>query len=199
MLAVVGEVMGLLELEELCQGLLFALREAVPSDYCAMNEVPAEAPTAVSLTDPPVSPDLHVAFARYGPQNPLVQHFQRTRDGRPMRLSDVTTRRELHELELYREIYKPMGVEYQLAFTLPSLSDRVLGVALEPLPARLHRRRAGAADAGSALPDPGLPQCPGLHPDQQRRRPLDRRGRPHGPGADPAPSRGSAPSRDGAL
>ena len=37
---------------------------------------------------------------------------------------------ELHRLALYRELYKPLGVEHQLAFMLPAAPDRVLGVAL---------------------------------------------------------------------
>jgi DNA-binding CsgD family transcriptional regulator len=84
----------------------------------------------VSLTDPPVPPEIHEAFARYGAQNPLVERYLRTRDGRAVRLSDVVTRRDLHRLDLYREVYRPLGVEYQMAFTLPSSSQRVLGVAL---------------------------------------------------------------------
>ena len=54
----------------------------------------------------------------------------RTRDGRALRFSDLVTRRELHRLELYRKVYLPLGVEYQIAFTLPSAAQRVLGIAL---------------------------------------------------------------------
>jgi DNA-binding CsgD family transcriptional regulator len=73
---------------------------------------------------------MHVAFARYGAENPLVQYHMRTHDGRATRFSDVVTRRELHRLELYRQVYRPLGVEYQIAFTLPSAAQRVLGIAL---------------------------------------------------------------------
>ncbi|HEY1478887.1 MAG TPA: helix-turn-helix transcriptional regulator [Gaiellales bacterium] len=129
-LSMVGEVMGLLDLEELCGGLLRALREEIPAEWCALNELPVDLPRTVSLTDPPVPPEIHEAFARYGAQNPLVERYLRTRDGRAVRLSDVVTRRDLHRLDLYREVYRPLGVEYQMAFTLPSSSQRVLGVAL---------------------------------------------------------------------
>jgi DNA-binding CsgD family transcriptional regulator len=129
-LALVGEVMGLLDLDELCSGLLRALREAVPSEWSALNELPADLPRTVSLTEPPVPLEIHEAFARYGAQNPLVVRYLATRDGRATRLSDVVTRRQLHRLDLYREVYRPLGVEYQMAFTLPSSSQRVLGVAL---------------------------------------------------------------------
>lgn len=129
-LALVGEVMGLLDLEELCAGLLRALREAIPAEWCALNEVPADLPHTVSITDPPAPPEMHVAFARYGPENPLVQYYMQTRDGRAMRISDLVTRRELYRLDVYREVYLPLGVEYQIAITLPSAAQRVLGIAL---------------------------------------------------------------------
>jgi DNA-binding CsgD family transcriptional regulator len=130
LLALIGEVMGLLDLDEFCHQLLAALRDAVPADWCAMNELPADPPHTLSLTDPPVPAALHVAFARYATQNPLVGHYLRTRDSRAIRFSDLITRRQLHQLDLYREVYEQLGVEYQIAFTLPSSSERVLGIAL---------------------------------------------------------------------
>jgi DNA-binding CsgD family transcriptional regulator len=129
-LVLLGEVIGLLDLDEFCRGLLVALREVVPADWCALNELPAALPHTVSLTDPPLPAALHVGFARYALQNPLVAHYLRTRDSRAIRFSDLITRRQLHQLDLYREVYKQLGVEYQIAFTLPSSSERVLGIAL---------------------------------------------------------------------
>jgi ATP/maltotriose-dependent transcriptional regulator MalT len=123
-------VIGLLDLEELCQGMLRALREAVPAEWCALNELPADLPHTISLTEPEVPRELHVAFARHALQNPLAAYYMRTMDGRAMRFSDLLTRRELHRLDLYREVYRPLGVEYQIAFTLPSSAHQVLGIAL---------------------------------------------------------------------
>lgn len=129
-LSLLGEVVGLLELDEFSYGLLCGLREAVPSEFCAIHELPADLPRTVSLTDPPVPPAIHSAFVRYAPQNPIAEYFLRTRDGRATRFSDLITRRELHKLDLYREVYEPLSVEYQIAFTLPSGAERILGVAL---------------------------------------------------------------------
>lgn len=129
-LTLIGEVTGLLELGELSHGLLRALREAVPAEFGAINELPADLPHTISITDPPQPPEVHHQFARYASQNPIADHFLRTRDGRATRFSDLVTRRELHRLELYQEVYRPLGVEYQIAFTLPSGAERILGVAL---------------------------------------------------------------------
>jgi len=129
-LKLVGEVMGCLDVEELSQMMVAVLREAVPSDWSALNELPADLPRTISITEPAVPAKMHALFARHGAQNPIVEHHLRSGDGRAIRFSDLVTRRELHRLDLYREVYQPLGVEYQIAFTLPSRSQRVLGIAL---------------------------------------------------------------------
>jgi DNA-binding CsgD family transcriptional regulator len=68
-------------------------------------------------------------FVRLGHQNPLVPLYQRTRDGRPYKWSDLITRRELHATELYQEAYKPMGVEYQVAICLPAPAELIIAIA----------------------------------------------------------------------
>lgn len=122
--------MGLLDLDELVNHLPRALREAVPADWCSINELPAELPRTISITDPPVPQELHQKFARYAHQNPLVQHFTNRGAGAAMRFSDLIDRRQLHQLELYREVYLPLGAEFQIAITLPSATSRLLGIAL---------------------------------------------------------------------
>ena len=129
-LALIGDVIGLLDIDELSHGLLHALRQAVPSDWCALNEVPANPPHSISLTDPLVPDAMHDVFARYAEQNPIADYFLRTREGRATRFSDLVTRDQLHRLDLYREVYRHLNVEYQIAFTLPSGAERILGIAL---------------------------------------------------------------------
>lgn len=129
-LSLIGELIGVLELDEFAHTLLYVLRAALPAEWCALNEVPADLPGTVSLTDPPVPVEIHETFARYAMQNPIAAHFIRTGEGRATRFSDLISRRELHELELYQQVYSPLNVEYQIAFTLPSTRERVLGVSL---------------------------------------------------------------------
>jgi len=134
-LLLVGELIDLVELGEFCNGLLQVLREVVPSDWSAINEVPADVPGAVSLTDPPMPAEMHDLFARLGEQNPIAAHFIRIGDGRATRMSDLVTRRQFHQSEIYRLLYSRLRVEYQIAFTLPSRAARILGVVLS----REHR------------------------------------------------------------
>jgi DNA-binding CsgD family transcriptional regulator len=42
----------------------------------------------------------------------------------------VTTQAELHQLDLYRQVYGPIKVEHQMAFTLPATPGRVIAIAL---------------------------------------------------------------------
>ena len=84
--------------------MLPGVRELVPCEIASYNEVDFGAETVVAAADPieAITPDAAEVFARIGEQNPLVTRYQETRDGRPYKWSDLITRRELHETELYR-------------------------------------------------------------------------------------------------
>ncbi len=129
-LRLAGEVYGLLELEEFRNGLLAALRHEIPSDFVSLNGIAPDPTLNWSLAQPAVPERYHEAFARFALQNPLAEWHLRTRDGRPLRFSDIITAEQLHATDLHREVYAQIGVEYQIAFTLPSPSERILAIAL---------------------------------------------------------------------
>jgi DNA-binding CsgD family transcriptional regulator len=129
-LRLVGEVSGLLELDEFCDGLFSALRAELPCTFISLNQVTPDPQLNWSVSEPPVPEQYHAAFYRFALQNPLAEWHLRTRDGRPLRFSDIVTADQLHASDLYREVYAPLGVEHQIAFTLPSPSQRILAIAL---------------------------------------------------------------------
>lgn len=129
-LTLVGELLGLLDLDELCQALLRTMREEFGADWCALHEVPADLPNTISMTDPAIPVEMHELFARYADQNPIAAYFLKTRDGRATRFSDLMTRGELHQLEIYKLIYGPLGIDCQIAMMLPSGAERILGLVL---------------------------------------------------------------------
>jgi len=138
LLELVSEVIGLLEIEELRSGLLAALHRAVPSKWASLNDVgPAG---VVALIDPPLDDRWLAPFAELVHENPIYQRWLRTQDGRAYRFSDVTSRQELESTRLFQEIYAPLGINHQIAFSLPSSPERVLAVVL-------HREHADFSDA----------------------------------------------------
>jgi DNA-binding CsgD family transcriptional regulator len=82
------------------------------------------------LAIPEIPPAQLEAFARLRHENPLVARYSETRDGRAYRFSDFVTQEQLRQLQVYREVYRPLRVEYQIAFTLPAAENRILGIAL---------------------------------------------------------------------
>jgi DNA-binding CsgD family transcriptional regulator len=130
LLELVGDICGLLDIEELRGGLLDAMHRALPSDYISLNELGPGPDDIVALIRPESAPDRFEAWARHAHENPLLRYYQRTQDGRAVRFSDFITNDELHGLALYAELYQPMGVEHQLAFTLPGAPRQVIAIAL---------------------------------------------------------------------
>jgi DNA-binding CsgD family transcriptional regulator len=129
LLELIGDVCGLLDIAELRSGLLASLHRVIPSEFVSINDIGPGPGEVVSVMEPD-APHLHARWVWHAHENPLLRHHQRTRDGRAYRFSDVIGRQELHALPLYREVYAPLGVEHQLAFTLPASPERVLAVAL---------------------------------------------------------------------
>ena len=129
-LALVGEVVGLLDVGEFRGALLGAVRAAVPCDWISLNDLAPEPEDTVVLIEPPFPPEAHEIYARHAFDNPLVARYQQTQDGRPYRFSDVATSEELHATELYRRFYRPLGLEHQIAFTMPHGPNRLLALAL---------------------------------------------------------------------
>jgi DNA-binding CsgD family transcriptional regulator len=129
LLGLVGDVCGMLDLEELRHGLLAALHRVLPSDYVSLNDVGPSPDRIVTIMQPDV-PELVSRWVTFAHENPLLRRYLQTLDGRAYRFSDVISREELHALPLYREVYLPLGVEHQLAFNLPASPDRVLAIAL---------------------------------------------------------------------
>jgi DNA-binding CsgD family transcriptional regulator len=150
LLELIGEVQGLLELEELQQGLLVALDRLMPSDWVSIN-VMGPAPDQIDAVAHPPLEDRHlIAFARHAYENPIAARFARTRDSRAYRFSDIVTQDELHALGLYRELYAELGIEFQIAFVVKTSSQHYVAIALS-------RRSADFTDEERALLDRARP------------------------------------------
>lgn len=132
MLDFVGELNSLEHPETFRAAVLPGIRELVPCEIATYNEVDFPGASMIAIEDPvgSLSEGAVDVFVRHGRQNPLVERYERTRDGRPYMWSDLITRRDLHRTDLYRDAYAAMSVEYQLAFCLPAPPELIIAFAL---------------------------------------------------------------------
>jgi DNA-binding CsgD family transcriptional regulator len=122
------------ELAEFRTGVLDLARELVPCESASYNElkpgIGGVGTVVVSEPDEWLTEQSVELFGRLAGENPLVAHYSRTGDGQPLRFSDFISRRRLHALTLYDELYRPLDVEHQIAFVLPSPPGEIVGIAL---------------------------------------------------------------------
>lgn len=127
-LELVGEAYNFEDLGEFRTGVIEVLNRVVPSDRIAYNEIaPGE---ALAVMIPEHEYGLMPRFAALSHENPLIERIRRTGDGRPYRISDVVDQATFHATALYQEFYRPMKIETQVAFSLPSRPQLLVGIAL---------------------------------------------------------------------
>ncbi len=109
------------------------VRSAVQSDVVTLNEVDPAKDRVVFLADPPTfvaSPDSTAILAALAHEHPLVRLFNETGDGSAHKISDVWTTEQFHASELYRRVYAPMRIEFQMSITLPAPRPIIVAIAL---------------------------------------------------------------------
>ena len=129
-LELAGEAHDAADVEDFRASVLPALRRLTRSDYASYNELDGSLRPVVTVVDPDISDEAMERWSRFAAENPLVGHYARTRDGRPLRWSDVTDVAAFRRTALFREFYAPLGLAHQIAFTLPGPPDFTIGVAL---------------------------------------------------------------------
>ncbi|WP_445151712.1 response regulator transcription factor [Baekduia sp. Peel2402] len=145
-LDLVGEAHDVEDLDEFRAVLLPALNRLLPADFAAYNELVDGGVPVATITDPVAPPSQLEAWARYAAQNPLYQRFMRTRDGRAYCFADVISRRDLERLDVYQEIFVPLGLRDQIAFTLPAPRFLTIGLAISRGGKEFGERERGMLD-----------------------------------------------------
>lgn len=59
-----------------------------------------------------------------------MAHYARTGDGQTLRISDFLSSRQFRQLGVYHELYRRLGVEYQMTAALQTLPPLVVALAL---------------------------------------------------------------------
>ena len=111
-----------------------ALPRLVPSDWLSYNEVDLRNPAGtLAILRPEGSRLFEQLFPRFqelAHQHPLITRQLQSLNFSVHKISDFLSRDDYHQLELYREVYRPLGVEYQIAATVWLNPDRVTAFAL---------------------------------------------------------------------
>ena len=122
------------DIDEFGPRVLEEVDRLIGSDLASFNEVdPVAGRAAVASWPISIAAAQVDAWERWSHQNPSLLHMLRRGDGSACRISDFLSRDELHALELYVHVFKPLGVEYQVAVGLPAPQPVVVGIALNRL------------------------------------------------------------------
>ena len=107
------------------------------ADSCSYNHFSADAVLAWQIEpgDVGVFPDSEQLFRQHLHQHPVLACHRESGDGPAQRISDFLSDRQFRSLGLYREFYRPSGVNYQLAITVPAPGKGMIGIAVN----RQHR------------------------------------------------------------
>ena len=87
----------------------------------------------LAILRPEGDPRFPPVFARFRElvhQNPLAIRQLETPNFPVHKISDFLTQEAFHRLELYQEVYRPLGVEYQIAATIRLGPDHITAFAL---------------------------------------------------------------------
>jgi DNA-binding CsgD family transcriptional regulator len=107
------------------------LRALVPADMTAWVETQTGGRGAQAIADPgDLLPDGPRRFARIRDEHPILAHFERSRHGGAVKLSDFFSRAQFHRLRVYQEFFRPAGVEHQISIALPSTGRRLIRITL---------------------------------------------------------------------
>jgi DNA-binding CsgD family transcriptional regulator len=132
-LSVVRTVSAARDPDEFSRRVIVAVAGLIPSDVVTINEVDPEAGRTVYMAEPesfPVRPASDEILAALADQHPLISHYMATGDGSAHRITDFCTQDEFHASALYQRLYRPMGIEYQMAVSLPAPRPIVVGIAV---------------------------------------------------------------------
>ena len=73
-------------------------------------------------------PELDALLLDLADTHPLINYYSTTNDGSAKKISDFWTQEEFHASPIYQEIYRKIGVEYQISLALPAPKPTVLAM-----------------------------------------------------------------------
>jgi hypothetical protein len=132
-LNVVREIHGIERMDDFPPQAMAGIGHLIESDLLTYNEIDTRRQRAFMVQEPTgaISATQVQTFERLAHQHPLINHYARTRESRPRKVSDFLSLREFRRLDLYQEFFRNVAVKYQMAVTIPSANAAlVIGIAL---------------------------------------------------------------------
>jgi DNA-binding CsgD family transcriptional regulator len=131
-LAYLRELYAQRDPERLKRHVLATIGSVVPSEIVTYNELDVAAVTNRQVAEPAFSEPTELAEAlnRYMIENPIFNHYRRTRDGRAVKISDFLTQSEFRRLGFYSEYWRKVDVDHRIALFFPTTYPAVIGFAI---------------------------------------------------------------------
>lgn len=129
-----GDLYAQTDLEALPGTILRAVDRLVPSDLAAYNEIDPTRRRMIGVFAPegltPRVVETIPQWERFMHQHPLVAYFHANPNQPPRRITDFVAQDRFEQTDLYRAVFEPFGVRYQVVTAIPVPQPMVAGVAL---------------------------------------------------------------------
>ena len=122
-----------LDLDEFPDRVLRGVRCLIPADHASYNEVDPRtwrSRTVVRPVGADQFPGDAEVFARHLREHPFLAHLPRMAEGRAHSISDFLSPARFRRLAIYNEYYRRLGIEHQIAVSLPTPPPLAVGIAL---------------------------------------------------------------------
>lgn len=119
--------------EEFTAHLITALPTITEGEFTSYNEINHREAVGAFKTDVPgflVKPEYYgQVLAQHARNHPVLQHFEKTKNGSAVTITDFVPQRTFRETPLYREFYKPLRISHIIGFALQSGSRHSISIA----------------------------------------------------------------------
>lgn len=144
-LALVDEIRRVATLDAYADAVMSGLFDLIDCQDVSYNEIDPSARRVAWRTLPDqgeLMAEFAPTFERLMQQNPLIHHYDLTGDTRALMWSDFMPVEQLRQTELHREMFSKLGIDHQMAVTLPAAPGIIVGVAVNSPSPFTERDRA---------------------------------------------------------
>jgi DNA-binding CsgD family transcriptional regulator len=135
------------EADALPRRVVLGLHEIVPGLLSSYNEFGAGTTTLAAVEPHEAHRPAHEeSFVRFAFQHPVLARLRGARSQPARAISDYATTRELERLDLYQELYRPLGIVDQISIAVAGPEGLTIGVAMS-------RERRGFSERDRLLLD----------------------------------------------